>query len=178
MGKERQTIMERFRFTDGAEYVNLFLQAILAQHKRRQWDRSVIDLRIVKPVVNRNMLVLEELSNEFAEGYTQREALLKRFIFKDEGRVFVYTSSTPDEIHSDEESGRDEATRYTLIYCLLCFKREGQDLVLERIRQIDFREEHSENLMQHFLNRIEAKALYWQEDLTQKVHQPVLSINK
>ena len=56
--------MERFHFTDGAGSINHFLKAILAQYKRRQWDRSVVDLRIVKPILNRNMLLMEELSNE------------------------------------------------------------------------------------------------------------------
>ena len=31
----RHVILERYRFTDGAEYVNVFLSAILAQYKRR-----------------------------------------------------------------------------------------------------------------------------------------------
>ena len=143
----RPTILERYRFADGAESINVFLQAILAQYKRRQWDRSVEDLRLVKPIQNKNMLVMEELSTEMVSGYNQREALLKRFIFKDEGRVFVYTSSMPDEVYSDEESGRDDATRYTVIFCIMCFKREGRDLVLERMKQIDFREVHSESMM-------------------------------
>ena len=58
------TIMERFQFTDGADSINHFLKAILAQYKRRQWDRSVVDLRIVKPIISKNMLLMEELSNE------------------------------------------------------------------------------------------------------------------
>ena len=58
------TIMERFQFTDGADSINHFLKAILAQYKRRQWDRSVVDLRIVKPIISKSMLLMEELSNE------------------------------------------------------------------------------------------------------------------
>ena len=65
----RPTILERYRFADGAESINEFLQAILAQYKRRQWDRSVEDLRLVKPIQNKNMLVMEELSTELVSGY-------------------------------------------------------------------------------------------------------------
>ena len=104
-------------------------------------------MRLVKPIVDKTMLIMEELSTELVSGYNQREALLKRFIFKDDGRVFVYTSSIPDELHSDEESGRDDATRYTVIFCIMCFKREGRDLVLERMKQLDFREAHSDTMM-------------------------------
>ena len=37
--EDQPTILERFRFTDGADSSNHFIKAILAQYKRRQWDR-------------------------------------------------------------------------------------------------------------------------------------------
>ena len=86
------------------------------------------------PVIDRNMLVMEELSAELLPGYTEREALMKRFIFRDQGCIFVYTSSVPDEVFADDESGRDDATRYTVIFSIMCFKKVGNDLILERIR--------------------------------------------
>lgn len=58
-----------------------------------------MDLRIVCPVVNHNMLVLEELSEELVAGQTERELLVKRFIFRDMGCLFVYESSVPDHVH-------------------------------------------------------------------------------
>jgi len=82
---------------------------------------------------------MEELSQELVSGHQERELVLKRFVFRAYGCIFVYTSSVPDNIHSDEESGRDDASRYTLVYSIMCFKRVGNDLILERIKQIDFR---------------------------------------
>ena len=86
------------------------------------------------------MLIMEELSNEIVQGYTERELVLKRFVFRESGCIFVYTSSVPDEIHCDEDSGRDDASRYTLVFSIMCFKKDGNDLILERIKQLDFRQ--------------------------------------
>ena len=147
------------------------MKAILAQYKRRQWDRSVVDLRLVLPVVDKNMVILEELSNELVPGYSEREALCKRFIFRAHGCIFVYTSSVPDNVHSDDESGRDDASRYTICYSIMCFKRIGNDLILERIKQIDFRQAHSQTMMEQYLSSLPVKALYWQQDLLEKVTQ-------
>ena len=80
------------------------------------------------------MIVVEELSNELVKGYSQREALMKRFVFRANGCFFVYASSVPDEIYADEDSGRDEASRYTVVSSIMCFKKSGNDLILERVR--------------------------------------------
>lgn len=77
------------------------------------------------------MLLIEELATELVPGCSEREILAKRFIFRANGCVFVYTSSVPDEVHSDEDSGRDDATRYTLLYSIICFKKVGDDLLME-----------------------------------------------
>ena len=145
------TILERYRFSGCADSAHHFIKAVLAQYKRRQWDRSVVDLRLVLPVIDRNMVIMEELSNELVPGYQEREALCKRFIFRANGCIFVYTSSVPDNIHSDDESGRDDASRYTIVYSIMCFKRLGQDLILERIKQIDFRQAHSQTMFEQYL---------------------------
>ena len=47
-------------------------------------------MRLVLPVVNKTMLIVEELSEELVQGYSEREALMKRFIFKEQGCVFIY----------------------------------------------------------------------------------------
>jgi len=86
---------------------------------------------------------------------------LKRTIFRAHGCIFVYTSSVPDSVHCDEDSGRDDAARYTLVYSIMCFKRVGADLILERIKQVDFRQAHSSQMMQAYINTLEVKALYW-----------------
>ena len=162
MCQGQPTILERFRFTDGADSSKHFLKAILAQYKRRQWDRSVSDMRLVLPVIDKNMVILEELSNELVAGYSEREALCKRFIFRASGCIFVYTSSVPDNIHSDDESGRDDASRYTLCFSIMCFKRIGNDLIMERIKQINFRQSHSQTMMDQYLGSLPVQALYWQ----------------
>jgi len=92
------TILERFRFIDGAESSSLFIREILAQYRRRQWDRQVMDLRFFGEIKNRNMLLLEELATNLVVGRNEREILAKRFIFRANGCLFVYTSSVPDEI--------------------------------------------------------------------------------
>ena len=94
----------------------------------------MIDLRKVAGPVDKSMIVVEELSNELVKGYSQREALMKRFVFRANGCFFVYSSSVPDEIYADEDSGRDEASRYTVVSCIMCFKKCGNDLILERVR--------------------------------------------
>ena len=120
------------------------------------------------------MVILEELSNELVPGYQEREILCKRFIFRASGCLFVYTSSVPDTIHQDEESGRDDANRYNLIYSIMCFKRMGDDLLLERIKQVDFRLVHSNSMMEQYLASLNNKALYWHQDLMEKVAQEEL----
>ena len=130
----RPTILERFRFTDGGDSAGTFIKNILAQYKRRQWDRNIVDLRLVSPVIDRTMVLIEQLSGELVPGHSGRELLMKRFVFRDQGCLFVYSSSVPDEVHSDEDSGRDDATRYTLIWSVMCFKKVGEDLIIERIK--------------------------------------------
>ena len=41
------TILERFRFVDGAKSAGNYIRAILAHYRRRQWDRQITDLRIL-----------------------------------------------------------------------------------------------------------------------------------
>ena len=120
------------------------------------------------------MLIVEELSEELVQGYSEREALMKRFIFKEQGCVFIYQSSVPDEIYSDEESGRDDASRYTLVFSIQCFKIVGEDLILERIRQVDFRQAHSQTVMDAYCRTLNLKALYWQQDIIEKVAEEEL----
>ena len=121
-----------------------------------------MDLRLVSPVLNRNMVLLEELASELVPGRSEREVLVKRCIFRDQGCVFIYSSSVPDELHSDEDSGRDDATRYTALYSILCFKKVANDLIMEHIKQIHFRDGHSDRMMEQYLASANLKALYWQ----------------
>ena len=128
-----------------------------------------MDLRLVSPVIDRNLVLLEELATELVPGRSEREVLIKRCIFRDKGCVFVYSSSVPDEVHADEDSGRDDATRYTLLFSIMCFKKVGNDLIMEQIKQIHFRDGHSDRMMEQYLASANLKALYWQQDLLEYV---------
>ena len=181
--KERYpTIYERFRFQDNAEDVNLFLRAILATHKRKQWDRSIESIQQVEPVIDKNMWVIEELSNELVSGYTERKAKLKTFVFRHEDKFFVYQSSVPDSMYKTVESADEDdyddsndPSRYTVVFNISCFKREGSDLVLERVRQIDFRQGGSNLAINAYLNTLQTHALYWKQDLTEMITAEILA---
>lgn len=81
--ESRPTILERFRFIDGAHSAGLFLQLILAQYKRRQWDNTLEDTKLVTPVIDRTLIVIKELQKEQVLGHSERELLYKRVIFRD-----------------------------------------------------------------------------------------------
>lgn len=126
------------------------------------------------PIIDQNMQILKEVSEEIVPGYSERELLLKRFIFREQGCLFVYESSIPDNVHPDgQSSSRDDYDLYTLVFQITCFKAVGQDLIMEKIKQIDFRGSQSAKLMDQYLNFLSLKALYWQQDLIEKVADEV-----
>lgn len=87
-----------------------------------------MDLRLVGPVINQNMVLIEEVTEELVPGVNEREMFVKRFIFRDQGCVFVYESSVPDSIDKEKtggDSGRDDSDRYTLVFQITCFKVVG-----------------------------------------------------
>ena len=56
----------------------------------------------------------------------------------------------------------------------MCFKRMGDDVLLERIKQVDFRLAHSNSMMEQYLASLNIRALYWHQDLMEKVAQDEL----
>lgn len=164
------TVLERFRFCGQARNVNLFLRAVLATYLRRRWDRSLESLEQLGPVVDRNLVLLRESKREMVSGYAERAALLKQFSFTDGDRFFVYSSSVPDELAPAEEAGRDDAGLFTLVSGMQCFRGEGDDLILEDIRQVDFRAAHSDSVMDQYISSRAVKALYWQQELQEIVN--------
>ena len=74
------------------------------------------DLRQVSFVVDNNMVVIEREVESMIPGTSERECIIKRFFWTDNGRFYVYQSSVPDEIHPDEEDGRDDATRFDMLH--------------------------------------------------------------
>ena len=80
------------------------------------------------------MVLLHQISHEMMEGYNERELLMKRFIFRKTGKVFVYYSSVPDDIYEtpDDMKSRN-VERYTNIMELMCFETIGKDVIITRI---------------------------------------------
>ena len=56
-----------------------------------------------------------------------------------------------------------------MVFSIQCFKIVGEDLILERIRQVDFRQAHSEKVMESYCRNLSLRALYWQQDVLEKV---------
>ena len=93
-----------------------------------------MDLRIVAPIVDKNLLLVEELSQQLVPGQKERLAFLKRFVFQAEGCFFVYESSVPHSVQSNEDAARDDATKYDVVFSIMCFKNVGGNLIMERIK--------------------------------------------
>ena len=60
-----------------------------------------------------------------------------------------------------------------MVFQITCFKAVGHDLIMEKIKQVDFRESQTARLMEQYLNSLSLKALYWQQELNEKVAQDV-----
>ena len=81
------------------------------------------------------MLVYGEEVESMVNGYDEKEAIYKRFHWRESNECFyVYQSSVPDPIYPDDES-RDDVTRYDLVQHSMCFRRMGEsdDLMLEQL---------------------------------------------
>ena len=80
------------------------------------------------------MVLLHQISHEMMQGYNERELVMKRFIFRKTGKVFVYYSSVPDEVYETPENERSSnVVRYTNIMELMCFETIGKDVIITRI---------------------------------------------
>ena len=150
--KENPTILVRMIFANQANNIHHFLRACFDLEVRKQWDCNLTDHFMCGFVVNNNMIVIEEEAETMVKGYSEREAIYKRFYWKDSGRFYVYQSSVPDEIHPDETDGRDDATRFDLVNHTMCFRRIGStnDLMLEQIYQLDFRQVNSAQTFEYY----------------------------
>ena len=70
------------------------------------------------------LLIHETITNDYIAGPGTRQILLKRFFFREHGRLYVYTSSIPEQIleHSEDEI-REDTERYTVVFQIQCFWR-------------------------------------------------------
>mmetsp|Transcript_5292 Transcript_5292/g.6492 ORF Transcript_5292/g.6492 Transcript_5292/m.6492 type:complete len:163 (+) Transcript_5292:90-578(+) len=128
------TFMIRMVFADQASNVDFYLRAFYDVAERKDWDMGLTEHFLVAPTINGNMVVIEEEAHHLVRGYTERESILKRFYWRDGGHFYVYQSSVPDEVHPDEDAGRDDATRFDLLHQTSCFKRFGDnDLLVEQV---------------------------------------------
>ena len=67
------------------------------------------------------MLIFRQtVNNDDVVGPGTREVVLKRFFFRMQGRLYVYTSSLPDQIlnSSDEEIKEDDADKLVIVFRL------------------------------------------------------------
>ena len=127
MGLQGQykTILVRMRFFKQANLIDHYLKAIFDLKVRKKWDENLTDHFMCGFIVNRNMIIIEEEAENLVKGYDERECIYKRFFWREDGRFYVYQSSVPDEIHPDEDDGRDDASRFDLVHQTICLRKVG-----------------------------------------------------
>ena len=61
------------------------------------WDQKILQTLLASEPVNSNMLLLRQtVNNDDIVGPGTRELVLKRFFFRYQGKLYVYTSSVPE----------------------------------------------------------------------------------
>jgi len=53
----------------------------------------------------------------------------------------------------------------------MCFRRVGDDLILEQVYQVDFRKMHSRQVLDQYSQNLEMGKRYWYEGLKDKVEK-------
>ena len=149
----------------------MILRSFIRIDDRLRWDKSIASLKILGGVNSSNMILLHQVNEEFMDGgYKERELLLKRFIFRKNGRLFVYQSSVPDDIHEtpDVEKTRG-VVRYTQVMEMWCFEIVGRDVILTLISQIHLRKSQSQSAIQYYINGMHDRCKKWHENLSQYI---------
>lgn len=157
-----------------ASQIDELLRLIYDTNARKKWDVRLTDQFLVEsePVNDGNILILEEEHEKVVRGYQERECIMKRLHWQDSGNFYVYQSSVPDAIHPDEDDARDDALRYDLLHQTTCFKHLGEnDILMEQLMQVDFREAHSQTVVQQFEETQNSVLRYWYEDLVVQIKQ-------
>lgn len=144
------TFMVRLHFPGMASKTDELLFCILELNMRKRWDKDLTDHYQVGFVVNRNLVVIEQEADCMVSGYDQRECILKRFYWKENGRFYVYQSSVPDEIFPDADGHEEDAVRFDFVHMTMCFSRVGDNVILEKIYQVDFRRIHSPSVIDEY----------------------------
>ena len=75
------------------------------------------------------------MTNDDIAGPGTRELLLKRFIFRCHGKLYVYTSSISGSIfsNSSDEDIREDVDQLVLVFKIQCFWRTKTDVFMNQI---------------------------------------------
>ena len=73
------------------------------------------------------LLIHETITNDYIAGPGNRQILLKRFFFREHGRLYVYTSSMP-ELEQSEDSIVEDTERYCVLFQIQCLWRTQKDV--------------------------------------------------
>ena len=73
-----------------ADKVDFFLNAIFDIRMRKNWDTKLTDHFQIGFIQNKNMILIEEESEQLVAGYDEREWIYKRFFWRDGGFFYVY----------------------------------------------------------------------------------------
>ena len=134
-------VLQQYKFSNQGKNFEIICKSVLDMTLSPQWDRKIIQSQVATNVINSNMLVLRQtVNNDEIVGPGMRELTLKRFFFRYQGRLYVYTSSVPEAILdsknkqnvSDEEI-KEDIERMTVIFNLQCFYRTKSDVFVNQI---------------------------------------------
>jgi hypothetical protein len=133
-------VMHVYNFDGMAKLRDQIVAAICNIDMRREWDANIQQLEQVGYIHNQNMVMWRQVTQPLVEGYTEREIVMKRFIFRKSDKVYVYFSSCPDTAYETPAEEQDEeVTRYTQVFGMWCFEKVRNVCSVTHLQQIDFR---------------------------------------
>jgi len=133
-------VMHVYFFDGFVKFRDTIMSAICDINKRREWDTNIDTLEQVGEIHNQNMVMWRQVTQPIIEGYTEREIVMKRFIFRKCDKVYVYFSSCPDSAYETPAEEQDEeVSRYTQVFGMWCFEKVRNHCIVTHLQQIDFR---------------------------------------
>ena len=127
------TVLQQFRFANQGRNFEILQKSILDGKMCKMWDKKIVQTNVAGQVQSSNILLLRQtVTNNDIAGPGTRELLLKRFFFRFRNRLYVYTSSIPEQVleqHSEEEINED-VDRLTVIFQIQCFWRTKTDVFM------------------------------------------------
>ena len=95
------TVFKQFTMKGHIKNYDLIQRAILNINDRKLWDKEIILLKQIGDIQSSNMVLLHQ-TQRTSDG-DEQEMILKRFMFRKTGKVFMYQSSVPDEVYESPE---------------------------------------------------------------------------